>query len=156
MDFISARRLSFIVDQFLSAVLCLSAPAVLADSAFPSHHPCLLVFVLLLVVGVGRQGLAAVVDHSARQVYLDGEDVRLLQDGVAVVVVVRHARDEALQLEHDVLNCRREKDVRLLVDAARTQICYLSFIMHMQDLHNPVSFQIVKFVQIRSERIRLD
>ncbi|TNN55614.1 hypothetical protein EYF80_034130 [Liparis tanakae] len=52
------------------------------------------------------QRLAAVVEHGAGEVHLDGEDVRLLQHGVALVVVVGHAGDEALQLEHNVLDWR--------------------------------------------------
>lgn len=48
--------------------------------------------------------MAAVVDHGAGEVHLDGEDIGLLQDSVALIIVVRHARHEALQLEHDVLD----------------------------------------------------
>lgn len=85
------RTTSFVINQFLSAVLCLSAAAASSSLLF------------LLVLGVGERR-AAVVDHGAGQIHLDGEDVRLLQDGVALVVVTRHAGDEALQLEHDVLD----------------------------------------------------
>lgn len=89
---------SFIIDQFLSAVLCLSASSFLSASS--------LLLLVLLLSGVGGEWLAAVVDGGAGEVHFDGEDIGLLQDGVALVIIMWHARDEALQLEHNVLDCR--------------------------------------------------
>ena len=41
--------------------------------------------------------------RAPREVHLDREHFRLLEDGVALVVVLGHRRDEPLQLEDDVL-----------------------------------------------------
>lgn len=88
-------KLSLVIDEFLSTVLCLSASSFLPTASL---------FLLFLISRVGGERVAAVVDHGAGEVHLDGEDVCLLQHGVALVVVVRHSRDKALQLEHNVLD----------------------------------------------------
>lgn len=71
------RAFSFVIDQLLRSVFCLSAST--ASSSLSAS--------LFLLVCVGER-LAAVVDHCAGEVHLDGEHICLLQDGVAVIVVM--------------------------------------------------------------------
>lgn len=73
------RAFSFVIDQLLRSVFCLSAST--ASSSLSAS------LFLLVFVCVGER-LAAVVDHCAGEVHLDGEHICLLQDGVAVIVVM--------------------------------------------------------------------
>lgn len=111
------HTVSFVIDQFLSAVLCSIFSASL--SSFLSR------LLVLLVSNVGGERLAAVVDRGAREVHFDGENVRLLQDSVALVVVVGHARNETLQLENNVLNCRQRGRERQKIVVALFCVVFL-------------------------------
>lgn len=48
--------------------------------------------------------LLPIVESSAGKVHLDGKDIRISEDGIAVVVVLGHRGDKTLELEHDVLH----------------------------------------------------